>query len=694
MSEKYKTTFRGYLIDNHSPDPPAVTLEKLNPEEFERFFLEADLNECMIYCKDHWGNSYYDTKIGKIHGGLKQDWIRQLIPVLKKHDIEFTAYYCFEYDSYAPKAHPEWSVVEKDGTPLVCGSGLNSTRAHWGIPCYETGYRQYILGQLKEIVEGYHPDSLFIDIFGKSLCYCPSCRKQFKRKYGYELPETDEGLLEHNKDLVAFLDGQAEDMLDEMKAQLKSIDPDLAISVNFASHYPKSLRDKLDYIFTEPWAGNWLSGAYARDTSNGRHPKLGPGDVSAVYNYRPDTIYELAAAEIAAQDCRVFMYSEPMHYDGTLEFEEAAKIGKAYRKVEQFEHLLGNRKVMADIAIVQSDTADSLIVRHPIIARSIARAKEGGMHRKALLGAMKLCDASQYTWQVVPEFELDYEKMKQYKMIILPNLFYVREEFQEDLKRYVEEGGCIFLAGETGLYNGDGQMLDEFALSELMGFGFAGKNEEYRGNDWAAFVEQTEDSIWKYCEKTTPPVLNYILETKDAKAKVLGTFLNPAVRVTPTTWVNWGCPPPGKPNGLNAIYENSYGKGTVLTCCFDFFSMEDEDYNWTDPFFRGAASKYIAPQIYLETPNRKILEYTCYDRASEKKLIFHELSAMARLSGGSTPVIPGGSLKLNLEGKQVAKICMAFPEKKELEIKKNGDTLTVELPDITVHNVFEIFYED
>ena len=41
-------------------------------------------------------------------------------------------------------------------------------------------------------------------------------------------------------------------MLDEMKAQLKSIDPDLAISVNFASHYPKSLRDKLDYIFTEP----------------------------------------------------------------------------------------------------------------------------------------------------------------------------------------------------------------------------------------------------------------------------------------------------------------------------------------------------------------------------------------------------------------------------------------------------------
>lgn len=131
-----------------------------------------------------------------------------------------------------------------------------------------------------------------------------------------------------------------------------------------------------------------------------------------------------------------------------------------------------------------------------------------------------------------------------------------------------------------------------------------------------------------------------------------------------------GLPPPGKPNGLNAIYENSYGKGTVLTCCFDFFSMEDEDYNWTDPFFRGAASKYIAPQIYLETPNRKILEYTCYDRASEKKLIFHELSAMARLSGGSTPVIPGGSLKLNLEGNRWQRSVWHFRRKKNWKSKR------------------------
>ncbi|MEI3199335.1 MAG: alpha-L-fucosidase [Lachnospiraceae bacterium] len=126
-----------------------------------------------IYCKDHWGNSYYDTKIGKISWRLKQDWIRQLIPVLKKHDIEFTAYYCFEYDSYAPKATSGMARGRKRRNSPGVRLRLKFPGAHWEIPCYETGYRQYILGQLKEIVEGYHPDSLFIDIFGKSLVLLP-----------------------------------------------------------------------------------------------------------------------------------------------------------------------------------------------------------------------------------------------------------------------------------------------------------------------------------------------------------------------------------------------------------------------------------------------------------------------------------------------------------------------------------------
>ena len=693
MSEKFKKTYRGYLIDNHSPDAPIVTLENLDPEEYECFFEESHINHLMLYTKDHWGNSYYDTKIGKVHNGLKEDWIGKLVPILKKHNIEFNAYYCFEYDQYAPTAHPEWATVKKDGTPLVCGEENPDATARWGIPCYETGYREYVLGQLKEVITQYHPDSLFIDIFGKSLCYCETCQKQFKETYGYELPYKKEDMLAHNKDIVEFVDKQAEDMLDDVKAQLKALDPTLAITVNFAAHYPKAIRDKLDYMFTEPWAGNWLSGAYARDTSGGKYPQLGPGNVSQVYNYKEDSIYELASAEIAAQGCRVFMYSEPMHYDGTLDHTEAQKIGKAYRQVEKYEKYLGEREIVADIGIIQSDVADSLIVDHPIVARSIGRALEGGQHRKAILGAMKMCEYSKYTWRVVPELELTPELMKRFQMLLLPNLFYVSEELKEMLTAYVQEGGCLLISGETGLYNRKGELQKEFTLGELTGSCFVKKNETYKRNVWSAYVHPGENSVWKYCESTTPPVWEYTLETEGTGARELGVFAYPATELTDTTWVNWGYPLPGRKTELPAIFCNHVGAGTVYQFCFEFFAMETEKILWGKKLFQGICEKEIQPNIYLDTATRNILEYTCYERKEGQELILHLLSRMASLADGDVVPVDGGVLRIHVPEKTVEEIRMIYPENKKLEFRQDGEEICCKLEEVTIHNMYQIIFK-
>ncbi len=181
MSGLYQSAFRGYLIDHHSPAPPAVTLEHLDIAEYRSFFRTAGISSLMLYCKDHWGYSYYDTDIGTQHPALKQDWVAAVSKVLREESIELNAYYCLEYDSLAPDIHPEWSILDAKGGPV----SLKGRMAKWGMPCYETGYREYVLGQLAEIVRNYHPDSLFLDIFGKSLCYCPACRAKFQEKFGY-----------------------------------------------------------------------------------------------------------------------------------------------------------------------------------------------------------------------------------------------------------------------------------------------------------------------------------------------------------------------------------------------------------------------------------------------------------------------------------------------------------------------------
>ncbi len=572
MSDMYKRTYRGYLIDHHSPDPPIVTLENLSIDEYEIFFKEAHINNLMVYCKDHWGASYYDTKIGRMHPGLKEDWLAKIKPVLQRNHIEFNAYYCLEYDNYAPTIHPEWRILKADGAPLTCAY----SKAQWKMPCYETGYRNYVLGQLAEIVEEYRPDSLFLDIFGKSLCYCPVCLKKFQRAYGYALPREEEALKEANKDVTAFLDDCAKCMLQDIKDTVKTIDPEIKITINFAALYNIEIRDMLDYQFTEPWAGNWLSAAYARDTAIGQYPQLGPGDVSEVYNYQPQSIYTLAAAQIAAQGCRVFIYSGSQHPDGTLEHEEARRVGKAYTEVEKFETYLDNREAIADIGIIQSDLAERIKTDEGVAPNAIARVKKGSSHRSALLGAMKLCDHAQYAWHVVPEQALSEKNIFGYKMLILPEVYHINKKLQALLEGFVKQGGVLMASGETGCYDADGNRRTDFTLKDLYGAGYVDTVDKYSQSDWGSYLDRMKSPLWKYLPTTMPPVDSVRYAVDNQSAEVLAGFINPATELTPEKWVNWWCPPPAEKTGEPAVLLNRYGTGQVLFTAFNLFGMANK----------------------------------------------------------------------------------------------------------------------
>lgn len=705
MSDKYKYTYRGYLCDHHSPDPPVVNFDKLSAEECERFLIEANVDHVMVYTKDHWGNSYYNTKAGKKHPALgERDWLREIIPVLKKHNIEFTAYYCFEYDNYIVQEHPEWSSLTKDGKKLVCGMPDNSSNAKWGMPCLSSAYRAYALEQLKEVVSEYHPDSLFIDIFGKSLCYCENCKKRYRERFGMEMPESDEDMIRHNKDLAAFLDDDSEELLDEVNAQLKALDPSLAITVNFSSHYRKSTRDKLDYMYTEPWAGNWLSGAYARDTSGGRHPQLGPGTVSQIYNYQPDSVYRLAAAEIAAQDCHVFMYSESMRRDGSLEFEEAKRIGKAYKEIEKIQPYLGNRKVHADIGILQSDISDTLKVTKPIPIRSVSRTKISGQHREALLGAMKLCDYSKISWCLVPELELDLEKMREFKAIVIPSVAYLSDEMAAELRQYAMEGGVLVISGESGLSEADGTERAQFLLGDLMGLSLERRNEDYVKNPWSAYIKQEDTGIWKSMPKTEPPIKGMLLNcslSDPSNMQIHGRFMDPAVKLSDTAWVNWGSPLPGEENGYPAIAEHTVGEGKVLSFCFDFFSHMNDNFVWIKDFFSVMMKELFKPGVSLETQYPNMIEYTLYERevpdesGKEREWILHELSASARLNGGDTPVLSGGILQVDEKEISLKKVLQVFPEEKEIPFTRDENGIYhVELQPLQIHRVYRLIGEN
>lgn len=684
MSNKFKTTKRCYLIDHHSPQPPTVPLDRLDIGEYGHFFETTKMDSLMYYCKDHWGVTYYDSQVpgARKHQGIQGDWLGEVRQCAAKKGIEFIAYYCIEYDEGAARLFPEWRVRKADGSPLI----RDDLYAKWSLVCYQTGYRDYALAQLKEIVENYRPDALFLDIFGASLCYCENCRAKFRSRYGYSLPKTQEGLQLHRRDVTAFLDHNAEEFLEEIRSCLKTIDPDLAITINFSCHYPERIRRMLDYQFSEPLLkDNWFSSAYARDTAAGQYPILAPGEASAVYNYDKPARYISDLSAIAAQGCRVGMYSGSQHVDGTLEHEEARRLGGAYAELARMEPwFTGTRRPVRSVGIIQSDASKSA-GPDAFQADAIIRMKRHSPHTDAVLGAMMACEQAKIPYTILPEDQVTKETLEGCGLILMPEVYVVKPGLARTLETFVNEGGKLIISGRTGTRDKLLAPLAKSAVEALTGCRYIAEHTEYGANDWSAYLKARRPEVFRgLLSVTTPPVSEFFIETEPMGAEILADFVLPCVACSPTEWINWWSPPPGKETAIPAVTANRLGDGTVLYLAFDYFTMSArETYRDSGDFFKDLLNLLeIRPAVQNNTDIPNVLRTAFFE--DEDCYQIHQLSTIPNRYQGETIPVSGGKLSFTVP---VGKAWAVYPQRLELTVTKKEETWEVDLPAFTIQQI-------
>lgn len=684
MSKKYTSTKRCYLIDHHSPQPPDILLNRLDIKEYEEFFETANIDSLMVYCKDHWGVTYYPSSVpgAQMHQGVKKDWIGEINTLLKEKDIEFVAYYCIEYDEGAARRFPQWRVLRPDGTGLI----RNDEFAKWSLCCYQTGYREYCLQQLEEIVRNYSPDSLFLDILGASLCYCENCKNKFALRYHYPLPETSEEILAHRADIVQFLTNNAADFLEELKSRVKAISPDLAVTMNFSCHYPQEIRDMLDYQFSEPLLkDNWFSSAYARDTAIGRYPILVPGEASQVYNYDSVNEYICDLSSIAAQGCRVGMYSGSQHVDGTLDFEEARRLGTAFAEIKKMEPYLEGRAPVKCAGILQSDL--SMAVNLPSFnPDAILRMKLHNPHQNSVLGAMQLCEHAKLPFMVLPERTLNKELLQQFDVLLLPEVFVIEEDTAVLLKEYVQGGGLLISSGQSGLWNADSTKRTSSSIAELLGTKETEIHTEYAANRWSAYLKPLKpDRFTGLLSCTTPPVSEHFIETTPiTSAETLLTFILPCVKCDDQHWVNWWSPPPGADSGYPALLHQNNGKGGAYYMAFDFFTMASlESFQYPHELFADLiAMEKLSPALRNITELPEVIRTAYFE--TDKTYIIHQISMIPKRFHGDAFPVSGGTLELHAPVKHAR---LVYPESKSLELHTENGKTVISLPDFTLQQI-------
>src|ERR1039458_4810018 len=352
---RLENQYRGYIVDHHSPDPPAITYDNFDPDQWFRLYEESDLDHLWVFCKGHHGEAYYPTKVGHPHPGLMIDYVKAFRDRLRQKGIAFHACYCIGFDDWAVLNHPEWALLDETGKNRRAQPDETShSRGEWRWTCVNTPYRQFVFDQLTEIVKGYEPDGFFLDIVGQPLCYCKYCSALYRSQYHHDIPlgavadhdwrETEE--FRYQTTQLGFVK--------EAIAVVRGLGSKAAMTIN-GGHldFRKELMDLLDYTFAEPFAGNYLSAMFARGT--GKLPQIGPGRVAYPYDPSPDSVFKIQSAMIAAQNCRVFMYSETMRQDGTLDPLWFHEMGAAYKDIEKIQPYLTDREPVPCVAILFSE---------------------------------------------------------------------------------------------------------------------------------------------------------------------------------------------------------------------------------------------------------------------------------------------------------------------------------------------------
>ena len=170
-----------YWYDQYVPDYYAEGFSEYDPERVLKELLMVDADAYAIYARNQWGVNYYNSKIEEKHPGLgDHDYLGELTEGLKSKGKKVIAYV-----NWLDSKHPEWRVK-----PLGSGELRVQEKVlggQWYNHCINSPKKELIKGIIEEIVENYPIDGLHLDMFfHPGVCVCKYCREHFPSIFGKE----------------------------------------------------------------------------------------------------------------------------------------------------------------------------------------------------------------------------------------------------------------------------------------------------------------------------------------------------------------------------------------------------------------------------------------------------------------------------------------------------------------------------
>lgn len=639
--------------------------------------------------------AYYPTEVPFHHRSQflgSRDVLGELVSGCRKMDMAVlirTDPHATYEDAKA--AHPEWIAVTADGQP----------RRHWASPemwvtCALGPYNfDFMTAVHKEIARKYRPDGIFMNRWdGSGDCYCESCRTNFRRASGLEIPHTQDP---HDPARRAFLEWRRKrllEVLDLWNGEIRAINPVCSIVPNNGSGATSPL-DAVETSRRTPMLvadrqarhgleAPWLVGKSAKEfrATMGARPVAGLFGIGLEEPYRwKDSVTSNAEIRIwvldaVANDMRPWFSK----FSGTLRDERwLAGVEEMYVWTQKNQAYLAGRRPMARVGMVYS--------------QQTSWYAPGSKAEDAALGWYQALVESRIPFELVHDRLLDAVNLAPYRTLVLPNIVALSDAQCAQLRAFVDRGGNLVATSETSLSDEWGARRKNFGLAELFGVDWTGKMEPHMQNSYIRLEHEALPNSPLFAGlEDAPRVVNGVsrVEVKPRMAFAQTPFtLIPSYPDLPMEKVY----PRVRQTDISCLYLRQAGAGRVAYFPFDidrtFWEVLSEDHL---KMMRNALEwAHNEPRV-VEVEGPGLLDVTAWKNGHAITIHLVNLTNPMALKGPYRDFFPVGphTVRVHLPDGVEARNARLLASGKEAEIRRAGRTVVVEVPSIRDHEVVAI----
>jgi hypothetical protein len=378
----------------------------------------------------------------------------------------------------AAEAHPEWVAVDASG----------NRRRHWAAPhrwvtCALGPYNfEFMTGVTREIVLRYPVDGVFANRWqGHGVCYCASCREQFRKYCGLDLPRTTDARRDAAyRKWIQWSDGRLFELWRLWDAEIRKVNPAARFIANsgggsMTSLDMKTIAQIAPTLFADRQSRRglmapWANGKNAKEfrAAFGRKPVVGIASIGTDDEHRwKDSVTSPAELRIWLADGVANGLRPWVVKFGGVVYDKrwVPVVEQAYEWHWRNETYLRNERNLARVAMVYSQQTGTWYGGND--KRRRVEDHELGMYQ-ALVEA-------RVPFEMVHDLMLEPERLSALKLLVLPNVAALSDAQCDQLRRFVRGGGSLLATFETSLYDEWGEPRKDFGLADVLGVSYAGK---------------------------------------------------------------------------------------------------------------------------------------------------------------------------------------------------------------------------